>query len=58
MYKKLFQKFLREFQLVWGRSPQTPKEWMEVQDDVVRYINKTKGVPKKDVPPFQGWDKI
>jgi hypothetical protein len=56
MFKQLFKKFLREFQLMAGRSPQTPKEWMDIQDEVVRYINKTKGVPKKDVPPFQGWN--
>jgi hypothetical protein len=41
---------------MWGREPQTPKEWMTIQDNAVRELNKTKGVPpgpKK--PPFQGW---
>ena len=32
-----------------------PKEWMSIQNNAVRELNKTKGVPKKDVPPFQGW---
>ena len=56
MYKKLFDQFLKRFFLANGREPQSPREWMSIQDDVVRFLNKTKGVPpgpKK--PPFQGW---
>ena len=55
MFKKLFELFLKKFFIANGRAPGTPGEWMSIQDDVVRHINKTKGVPKKDVPPFQGW---
>ena len=56
LLQKLFQKYLRKFFLTMGREPTTPKEWMDIQDLAVREINKTKGVPKKDIPPFQGWN--
>jgi len=56
LLQKLFQKYLRKFFLTEGRAPGTPKEWMDIQDLAVREINKTKGVPKKDIPPFQGWN--
>ena len=36
---KLFQQFIRH----WGREPQTPKEWMDLQNEAVRYFNLTKG---------------
>ena len=39
-----------------GREPQTPAEWMGIQDDAVRYLNKTKGAPSIKKDPFQGWD--
>ena len=55
LLQKLFQKYLKEFFRIEGRGPGTPKEWMDIQDLAVREINKTKGVPKKDIPPFQGW---
>ena len=55
LLQKLFQKYLRKFFLTEGRAPGTPKEWMDIQDLAVLEINKTKGVPKKDIPPFQGW---
>jgi hypothetical protein len=50
---KYFQRFIRQ----WGREPQTPKEWMDIQNEAVRELNKTKGAPsiKKAVPPFQGF---
>ena len=48
----LLQKFVKNM----GRQPQTRKEWMDIQNEAVQYINKTKGVPKKDIPPFQGWN--
>ena len=28
-----------------GRGPQNPAEWMRIQDDAVRHLNKTKGAP-------------
>ena len=56
MYKLLFEKFLQQFIKTVGRKPQTTKELMSIQDDVVRYINKTKGVPEgSPKPPFQGF---
>ena len=36
---RLFQQFTRQ----WGREPQTPKEWMDLQNEAVRYFNLTKG---------------
>ena len=56
LFAKLRNKYFQEFIRLWGREPQTPKEWMTIQDNAVRELNKTKGVPpgpKK--PPFQGW---
>ena len=56
MYKLLFEKFLQQFIKAVGRKPQTTKELMSIQDDVVRYLNKTKGVPEgPKKPPFQGF---
>ena len=56
MYKLLFEKFLQQFIKTFGRKPQTRNEIMSIQDDVVRYLNKTKGVPeKKPTSPFQGF---
>ena len=57
LFAKLRNKYFRQFIEAWGREPQTAKEWMSIQDNAVRELNKTKGVPpgpKK--PPFQGWD--
>ena len=58
LFQKIFQRFLKQFFLANGREPMTPAEWMEIQNQAVRHLNKTKGAPsiKKDVPPFQGWD--
>jgi len=56
LFAKLRNKYFQQFIRMWGREPQTPKEWMDIQDLAVRELNKTKGVPpgpKK--PPFQGW---
>ena len=56
MYKQLLEYFTKEFIKRVGRSPQTPSEVMSIQDDVVRYLNKTKGVPEgPKKPPFQGF---
>ena len=56
MLQKLLKQFLKEFIKINRRHPQTPGEWMEIQNQAVRHLNKTKGVPagpKK--PPFQGF---
>ena len=56
MFQQLFKYFTKLFIEKRGRSPQTPAEIMSIQDDVVRYINKTKGVPEgAPKPPFQGF---
>jgi len=38
-----------------GREPLNPAEWMQIQDDAVRYLNKTKGAPNIKKDPFQGF---
>ena len=50
MFQKLVQLFLQKFVKNMGRGPGTPAEWMEIQDQAVRHLNKTKGAPpiKKD----------
>ena len=44
LLQKLFQKYLKEFFLIEGRAPGSPREWMNIQDLAVREINKTKGI--------------
>ena len=56
MFKQIFQQFLRKFFLTQGRGPQNPAEWMSIQDDAVRYLNKTQGAPSIKKDPFQGWN--
>ena len=52
LVNKLFQQFIR----LNGREPQTPKEWMDLQNEAVRHFNRTKGVPPgPHKPPFQGF---
>ena len=56
MFKQLLKLFTEKFIQRVGRSPQTPSEVMSIQDDVVRYLNKTKGAPEgPKKPPFQGF---
>ena len=67
MLKQLLEYFTKEFIKRVGRKPQTAAEMMSIQDDAVRYLNKTKGDPKKLTPqsmineryraanPFQGF---
>ena len=56
LFAKLRNKYFQEFIRLWGREPQTPKEWMTIQDNVVRELNKTKGVPTEAKPPWHtGW---
>ena len=55
-FQKVLNRLFRQFALRNGREPQTPKEWMDIQNEAVNIFNKTKGVPpgpKK--PPFQGF---
>ena len=56
MFKQIFQRFLKQFFLANGRGPQNRAEWMSIQDDAVRHLNKTKGAPSIKKDPFQGWD--
>ena len=56
MFQKLVQLFLQKFVKNMGRGPGTPAEWMEIQDQAVRHLNKTKGAPPIKKDPFQGWD--
>ena len=60
MWKKVFQYFLRRFQITQGRSPMTAAEMNQIQSEAVNWINKTggktlPGTPKSQKPPFQGW---
>ena len=52
LFQKIFQQYLKRFFVTMGREPQNPAEWMQIQDDAVRHLNKTKGAPsiKKDIP--------
>jgi hypothetical protein len=68
-FQKLVNKLFKQFALRHGREPQTPAEWMSIQNEAVQYFNKTKGVPgapteydditkkmwKDRKPPFQGF---
>jgi len=42
-FQKVLNKLFKEFALRHGREPQTPKEWMDLQNEAVRYFNLTKG---------------
>ena len=56
MFQQLLKYFTKRFAEKMGRSPQTASEFMSIQNDVVRYLNKTKGVPQgAPKPPFQGF---
>ena len=56
MFQQLLKYFTKQFIKNMGRKPQTTKELMSIQDDVVRYLNKIKGVPQgAPKPPFQGF---
>ena len=52
MFQKLFQQFLQRFIKTMGRGPQNPAELMQIQDQAVRHLNKTKGAPSitKNIP--------
>ena len=60
MWKKVFQYFLRRFQMTQGRSPMTPAEYNLIEREAVNWINKTggktlPGTPQSQKPPFQGF---
>ena len=56
LFAKLKNKYFQEFIRIWGREPQSAKEWMSIQDNAVRELNKTKGVPTEAKPPWHtGW---
>jgi hypothetical protein len=52
MFQQLLKQFLQKFVKTMGRGPNTRAEWMQIQDEAVRHLNKTKGAPsiKKDIP--------
>ena len=58
LFAKLRNKYFQQFIRMWGREPQTPKEWMDIQDNAVREINETKGVPGADPSKFLGTGKL
>jgi hypothetical protein len=60
MWQKVFQYFLRRFQITRGRSPMTPAEMNQIQSEAVNWINKTggktlPGTSQSQKPPFQGF---
>ena len=56
-FQKLMNRLFREFTARMGREPQTPKEWMDLQNDAVQFFNRTKGVPPSalEYTRFHGW---
>ena len=59
-YKKVFDFFLKRFQITKGRQPMNPAEYYGIEREAVDWINKTKGqrlpgTPEPTKPPFQGW---
>ena len=55
-FQKVVNRLFKQFALRHGREPQTPAEWIGIQNEAVRHFNKTKGVPSGPTkPPFQGW---
>ena len=43
MFQQLLKYFTKRFAEKMGRSPQTASEFMSIQNEVVRYVNLTKG---------------
>ena len=46
-FQKVLNRLFKQFALRNGREPQTPKEWMDIQNEAVQFFNKTKGVPRR-----------
>ena len=58
MFKQLLELFTKQFIKRVGRKPQTPSDFMSIQNQVVNLINKTKGkipLQKESKTPFQGF---
>jgi len=55
LFTKIFNRFLARFVQINGREPMTPQEMMNIQNEAVRYLNKTKGAPPITKKPFQGF---
>ena len=56
LFQQILQKLVKQFTRNMGRGPNTPFEWMEIQNEAVRMLNKTKGVPSGPKKPWhQGW---
>ena len=45
-FQQALNRLLKQFTLRMGREPQTPAEWMNIQNEAVRLFNKTKGDPQ------------
>ena len=59
-YKKVFDFFLKRFEVTKGRPPMNPAEYNLIEREAVNWVNKTKGqrlpgTPEPTQPPFQGW---
>ena len=45
-FQQALNRLFKQFTLRMGREPQTPAEWMNIQNEAVRLFNKTKGDPQ------------
>ena len=55
-FQKVLNRLFQQFALRNGRGPQTPKEFMDLQNEAVQFFNRTKGVPQEAKPPWHsGW---
>ena len=45
-FQKLVNKLFKQFVLRHGREPGTPQEWISIQNEAVRFFNRTKGDPQ------------
>ena len=56
-FQQLLQILVKQFTRNMNRGPNTSFEWMELQNEAVRMLNKTKGVPQTPPKsPFPGWN--
>ena len=57
LFQQILQKLVKQFTRTMNRGPNTSFEWMELQNEAVRMLNKTKGVPQTPPKsPFPGWN--
>ena len=57
LFQQILQKLVKQFTRNMNRGPNTSFEWMELQNEAVRMLNKTKGVPQTPPKsPFPGWN--